>query len=82
MLTEGQISGHWTTGDLARTILAALEEAGVDTENLTAAESFIRDTNIAAETSIFTRNQIMVQASTAMLAQANVIAQNVLQLLG
>ena len=38
MSTEGQISGHWTTGDLARTILAALEEAGVDTENLTAAD--------------------------------------------
>ena len=50
--------------------------------SLTASESFIRDTNIAAETSNFTRNQIMVQASTAVLAQANVISQNVLQLLG
>ena len=36
MSTEGQISGHWTTGDLAQTILAALADAGVDTANLTA----------------------------------------------
>ena len=55
---------------------------GIYMENLTAAESFIRDTNIAAETTIFTRNQILVQASTAVLAQANVVSQNVLQLLG
>ena len=55
---------------------------GIYLENLTASESFIRDTNIAAETTIFTRNQILVQASTAVLAQANVISQNVLQLLG
>ncbi len=36
MPNEGEISGHWTTGGLARTIFAALKEAGVDTENLTA----------------------------------------------
>ncbi len=36
MSNEGEITGHWTTGDLARTLFAALEEAGVDTENLTA----------------------------------------------
>jgi flagellin len=54
---------------------------GIYMENLTAAESYIRDTNMAEETSNFTRHQIMVQASTAILAQANTVSQNVLQLL-
>ena len=36
MSNEDEITGHWSTGDLAQTILAALNEAGVDTENLTA----------------------------------------------
>ena len=55
---------------------------GIYMENLTASESYIRDTNMAQETSTFTRNQILVQASTAVLAQANTVSQNVLQLLG
>jgi len=46
------------------------------------AESRIRDTNFAQETTNFTRNQIMVQASTSMLAQANSLPQSVLGLLG
>ena len=50
-------------------------------ENLTASESRIRDTDMASEMSVFTRNQIMVQASTAILAQANSVPQNVLALL-
>ncbi|MFH0910266.1 MAG: flagellin [Planctomycetota bacterium] len=51
-------------------------------ENITATESSIRDANIAAETTEFTKNQILIQAGTAMLAQANLVSQNVLQLLG
>ena len=51
-------------------------------QNMVAAESVIRDTDFAAETTDFTRNQILMQSSTAMLAQANMIPQNVLQLLG
>ena len=51
-------------------------------ENITATESDIRDADMAAETTEFTRAQILVQAGTAMLAQANVQSQNVLQLLG
>jgi len=50
-------------------------------QNMSAAESVIRDADFAEETTIFTRNQILQQSSTAMLAQANVIPQNVLQLL-
>ena len=50
-------------------------------ENIQAAESRIRDVDMAEEMVDFTKNQILVQASTSMLAQANVRAQSVLQLL-
>jgi flagellin len=51
-------------------------------ENLTAAESRIRDVDMAAEMSSFTKNQILSQAGIAMLAQANMVPQAVLKLLG
>jgi flagellin len=54
---------------------------GVAVENLSAAESRIRDTDMAQEMVGFTRNQILSQAGTAMLAQANQLPQSVLQLL-
>lgn len=50
-------------------------------QNLQAAESVIRDTSMAHEMVEFTKNQILVQSSTAMLAQANARPQTVLQLL-
>ena len=50
-------------------------------QNMQAAESVIRDTDFAAETTKFTRDQILSQSSTAMLAQANQIPQSVLKLL-
>ena len=50
-------------------------------ENLQAAESAIRDADIAEEVSQFTRGQIMTQAATAMIAQANSLPQTALQLL-
>ncbi|MDY7103123.1 MAG: flagellin [Actinomycetota bacterium] len=53
----------------------------VASENLTASESRIRDADIAKEMVDFTRNQIMVQAGTSMLAQANAVPQSVLQLI-
>jgi flagellin len=53
----------------------------ITTENLQASESRIRDLDIASEMVSFTRHQIMVQAGTAMLAQANAVPQSVLQLL-
>jgi flagellin len=55
---------------------------GVAAENLSAAESRIRDVDMAQEMMNFTRNQILVQAGTAMLAQANMAPQAVLKLLG
>ena len=54
----------------------------VAVENLSASESRIRDTDMAEEMVAFTRHQIMAQAGTAMLAQANVVPQSVLRLLG
>ncbi|MDD3146927.1 MAG: flagellin, partial [Candidatus Riflebacteria bacterium] len=50
--------------------------------NLTSAESRIRDADIAMEMIEFTRNQIVSQSGTAMLAQANMVPQSVLSLLG
>jgi len=50
-------------------------------ENMQASESRIRDLDMAQQTVAFTRDQIMTQAATAMLAQANVLPQSVLQLL-
>ncbi len=54
----------------------------VAAENLQAAESRIRDADMASQMVDFTKNQILQQASTSMLAQANVRSQNVMQLLG
>ncbi len=53
----------------------------VAVENLTASESRVRDTDMAEEMVSFTRHQIMVQAGTAMLAQANQVPSSVLALL-
>ena len=50
-------------------------------ENQSAARSRIRDADFAAETANLTRTQILQQAGTAMLAQANALPQNVLSLL-
>jgi len=54
----------------------------IGSQNLQAAESVIRDTDMAHQMVDFTKNSILVQASTAMLAQANTLPQSVLRLLG
>ncbi len=59
-----------------------INNLNVAVENLSASNSRIRDTDMAAEMSQFTRSQILSQAGTAMLAQANQLPQGVLQLLG
>lgn len=58
-----------------------INNLNVAVENLSASESRIRDTDMASEMVAFTRSQILSQAGTAMLAQANQAPQNVLQLL-
>ncbi len=59
----------------------AADGVAIAAENLQAAESRIRDTDMAAEMVEYTRNQILTQTGTAMLAQANMQSQNVLALL-
>jgi flagellin len=72
-------------GDLgafqANTLEANLDSLRVAAENLQASESVVRDADMAAEMAEFTKFQIMLQAGTAMLAQANQIPNNILQLL-
>ncbi len=58
-----------------------VKNLNVAVENLSASESRIRDTDMASEMVQFTRAQILNQAGTAMLAQANQVPQSVLQLL-
>lgn len=55
---------------------------GVSVENLAASESTIRDVDMAFEMVNFTKNQILLQAGTAMLAQANIAPQSILSLIG
>ncbi len=61
---------------------ATISSLSVASENLTASESRIRDADIAAETSRFTLNQVLLQAGTSVLAQANFQSQGFLSLLG
>ena len=63
------------------TLESNLTSLRIHTENLTAAESSIRDADIAVELAAFTRNQIMTQSATAPLAQANALPKNVMSLL-
>lgn len=58
-----------------------IQNLQVSKENLTASESRIRDADIAAETANLTRAQILVQAGTSILSQANVAPQSALNLL-
>jgi flagellin len=60
----------------------AQQGVAIAAENLSASESQIRDADMAAEVVDYTRNQILSQSSTAMLAQANTQTQSVMQLLG
>jgi flagellin len=60
---------------------STIANLATNSENLSAARSRIRDADFAKETAELTRNQILQQAGTAMLAQANVAPQNVLTLL-
>jgi flagellin len=74
--------GRGKVGAVQNRLVRAIANISVSTENLQAAESAIRDADIAEEVALLTRNQILVQASTAMVGQANLIPQSVLQLLG
>lgn len=70
-----------TLGAVQNRLDTTISNLRVASENLTAADSRIRDADFAYETAQFTRNQILVQAATAILTQANVLPQAALQLL-
>lgn len=70
-------------GSFERNVLDAnVRSLQAGLENITASESVIRDADFAVETSELTRNQVLLQAGTSVLATANTNAQAVLQLLG
>ncbi|WP_024293614.1 flagellin [Lacrimispora indolis] len=68
-------------GALQNRLEHTINNLGVTSENMTAAESRIRDVDMAQEMMNYTKNNILVQSSQAMLAQANQLPQGVLQLL-
>jgi len=79
----GSITGsRGKVGAVQNRLTRSIANLSVSVENLTAAESSIRDADIAEEVAELTRNQILVQTATAMVWQANLIPQSVLQLLG
>ncbi|MBI3392378.1 MAG: flagellin FliC [Nitrospirae bacterium] len=70
-----------TIGANQSRLFSAISNLRVSEQNLQAAESRIRDADFSYETAMFTKNQIMVQAGTAILGQANLMPQAALQLL-
>jgi flagellin len=70
-----------TFGAIQNRLEHKIDNLNVTSENLTDAESRIRDTDMATEMMNFTKNQILAQASQSMLAQANQLPQGVLSLL-
>ncbi|TZE82172.1 flagellin Hag [Calorimonas adulescens] len=77
-----QVSGERAKlGAVQNRLEHTINNLSTASENLTAAESRIRDTDMAKEMMEFTKNNILQQAATAMLAQANAQPQTVLQLL-
>jgi len=74
-------SARANIGSLQNRLDAAVENLQVAIENVTGAESRIRDADIAFETALFVRNQILVSAGTSILAQANTLPQQALSLL-
>ncbi len=75
-------AGRGALGAVQNRLVKTIANLSVSVENLQSAESAIRDADIGEEVALLTRNQILVQASTAILAQANLLPQSVLQLLG
>lgn len=68
-------------GAMTNRLEHAVNNSSNQVNNQQAAESLIRDVDFASETATFTKNQILMQSGTAMLAQANSTSQSVLQLL-
>ncbi len=79
----GSVSSHRATlGAQQNRLLHTFRNLEVNLENMTAAESQIRDVDFASETAELTKNQILAQAGVSVLAQANFAPQMALTLLG
>jgi len=78
---KGVSTARATLGAYQNRFEHTINNLNVAVENLSASESRIRDTDMAQEMVSFTRSQILTQAGTSMLAQANQAPQNVLSLL-
>jgi flagellin len=74
-------SSRGALGAYQNRFTSAIANLSTTAENISAARSRIQDADFAAETASLTRNQILQQAGTAMLAQANALPQNVLTLI-
>jgi flagellin len=74
-------SSRGTLGAVMSRLESTIANLRVTSENLSSADSAIRDADFAYESAQFTKNQILVQAANAMVAQANVLPQAALQLL-
>ncbi len=74
-------AGRGKVGAVQNRLVRSISSLSITVENLQAAESAIRDADIAEEVALLTRNQILVQSATAAVAQANLAPQSILQLL-
>jgi flagellin len=74
-------SNRGSLGAIQNRFQSTISNLQVTTQNLSASESQIRDTDMSLEMVNFTKNQILLQAGTAMLAQANAAPQTILKLL-
>lgn len=82
-MAQSQVNGYRANlGALQNRLQSTVDNLGVQTENISAANSRIRDTDIAAASADSTRNQVLLQANTAVLAQANQMPQMALKLIG
>ena len=80
---QSQVNGYRANlGALQNRLQSTVDNLGVQHENISAANSRIRDTDIAAATAESTRNQVLLQSNTAVLGQANQIPNMALRLIG
>ncbi|MFV8256396.1 flagellin [Bdellovibrio bacteriovorus] len=80
---QSQVNGYRANlGALQNRLQSTVDNLGVQHENISAANSRIRDTDVAAATAETTRNQVLLQANTSVLSQANAMPNSALRLIG
>ncbi|WP_374031991.1 flagellin [Bdellovibrio bacteriovorus] len=80
---QSQVNGYRANlGALQNRLQSTVDNLGVQHENISSANSRIRDTDVAAATAETTRNQVLLQANTSVLSQANAMPNSALRLIG